>query len=603
MLEAIPKTLFDVRPVERITRLDCVPASNSEWIAWWYCGLCKPQMRSLQPKVLVEFRRLRDKDGTDASRSSTVMCRVPVSDLGAVRIGSVWKDQQCSQTIVLEKTEFEAEFTPGSWRLTSLLDETKADNPLPFPQEAYPLKYGSNDRNRLLEFSLRSGDRLIIPCLEFFARCYGRSSVLRRDLATYPWDGQGETCADRFYAPLEEPETPDEAWKVRPTGNLTKGDSVFLAHAKYDPYTTKIVRGIYAELESAFSNRPASPAFVNIRPWFQGPARLRVEGRRFKGGFLGLRILGCSDPAGVAVQWLRDGLKSEKTNGISSDLDGAWRGLGRHRLVKAPEIVSLIDEDPDRDVRSVKVEDSGFVVLGEARAVRTVRRQRPEVLSGQPSKGAEAESYAGGKPHGYGKGVGPYIQQMRATLESHGVLRDMWSAMRYLTRKYPKAISSVSWFTFQDGFQETSDASTNSLSRFLSTDRVQSEIRHWLYLDRRAGIVRGVLVARMHVQGKCVDFFEIQRRRRAKRNKKDEAPPKEENFKGLVCMLRSQDEHEAWTKTFLNRVRHEKGIVENFARECPGKADTFKHSKALSDEVPCEAAVLNALKKMGIYLD
>lgn len=594
---------LEFRPIKRAVKLEAAPADGSEWIAWWFCGLCKPQAQGMQPKVLVEFRRLLAGGVIDTTSGGTIFSRVPLSELGQVRVGTIWQERQCVRELALEEKLFDLDFTSGSWRLTSPFDETQAGEPMPFPSQLHPLKYGASDRNRLLEFPLSTGGRLTIPCLEFLARCYGRSSSLRRDLATYPWDGQGETCIERLYAPLEELEEPDKTWKVRPRGGLVKGDTLFLAHAKYDSYTQVVVRRIYAELETAFSNRPTSPAFVNIRPWFEGPARLLVAGRSFEGGFLGLRILGCSEPTGVLVERLRDVLDPDETLPESVKLSDEWRGIGGRRLVKAPEIVNLVDEDPDRNVGSIEVQDPDFVILGERRAVRMIRRGGESKRKALASDETDVEGYSGGQRHGSGKGVGPYTSNTPAVMESHGAMRDMWNAMQHLRRKYPEAIRSVSWFTFQTGFQYDRNVSTIALSPFKVGETAEPDIRHWLYLDRRAGIPRGVLVARMNVRGRRVDFFEIQRRPRSKKGKDQKVTSGEENFQGLACFLRSQEDHGEWVRSFLARVRRVKGVVKRLVPLCPGKAVAFVHKAARDEEVPCEAAIKRVLRDFEIDLD
>ncbi|WP_448150107.1 hypothetical protein [Labrys miyagiensis] len=586
-----------------MVKLEAAPAGDSEWIAWWFCGLYKPQVPGTQPKVLVEFRRLLNDGTIDNSRNGAILSRLPLSELGQVRVGTSWKGQQCDRELVLEEKLFDLDFTPGSWRITCPFDETKVGGSEPFPLQLHPLKYGVNDRNRLLEFSLPTGERLVVPCLEFFARCYGRGSNLRRDLATYPWDGHGETCVERLYAPLEEPDEPDMAWKIRPRGGFVRGDTVFLAHAKYDPYTESVARRIYAELEADFSNRPTSPAFLNVRPWFQGPARLLVAGRPFEGGFLGLRILGCSEPSGILIERLRDAGEPDETLPEANELSDEWRGAEGRRLVKAPQIVHLVDEDPDRNARSIQIDDPDFIVLGERRPVRMARRGGRSKRKGPSNDEIDVEGYSGGQRHGSGKAVGHYTLNTPSVMESHGAMRDMWNAMQHLGRKYPEAISSVSWFTFQTGFRYDRNVSTIALSPFEPGEPAEPEIRHWLFLDRQVGIPRGVLVARMNVRDRRIDFFEIQRRPRTKKDKNDRPTAGEENFQGLACQLRANDDHEAWVRTFLSRVRHVKGVVKKLVRECPGKAVAFIHKSARDEEVPCEAAILRTLQNLDLHLD
>lgn len=78
----------------------------------------------------------------------------------------------------------------------------------------------------------------------------------------------------------------------------------------------------------------------------------------------------------------------------------------------------------------------------------------------------------------------------------------------------------------------------------------------------------------------------------------------EEPFKGLVFMLHDQSQFEQWLRIVLSQVRYAKGIVQKLANsgDCPGKAAAFNHSTKKADEKLCEAAVKNALKKVGVKI-
>ena len=590
------------RRVSTAVVMEQLPGDQVERIAWWYCGLSKPRSTQTQPSVLVEFRRIHADGQVSGASTDSILRGIPLTALGLVRIGTVWQNKRCVREAIFQIKEYDVEFREGAWRFASFHSNATEGLEEPYPISLHSPPYRGLDRNRLIEFSLRSGGRLVIPCLEYFARCYGRSGELRRVLATYPWDGQGDTCVNRFYAPIDEQEEPQKVWKVNLRRRMINGDVVFLAHCKYDPYTTRAARSIHAQLESHFANDNTRTAFLNVGPWFQGPAQLKVAGWFFGGekSFLGLRVLGGSDPAGILIE--RDRENTNQNKRINSDgvTNTAWTGVPTRLLVKSPEIVSIVDEDPDNRSSSVEVEDIDFEVLGDERIVREVRRRQARTSGGKKGNGDSVAVYSGGEPCGSGKGVGSSVHNQRAILESRGILRDMWDAMRHLQRKYPKSISAVQWYTFQDGFQSSGEPSTISLEQF--SDAVldlKKEIRNWVYLDRRSGIVRGILVARMIVHGQKVDFFEIQRRPRKKKSVNNEERDGEENYKGFACILETDDIHSEWVKTFLSTVRYAKGIVSKLTKSCPGLVETFNHASTKDDEVSCEKTVLNALWKIN----
>ena len=223
---------FD-KPTRRIRHVVRFKGSLGEnttnWITWWYCGIVKNTAANTQPLVLIGFREVGSKGLSD----EVILRRVPLTALGQFRIGSIWKGGLCRSEAVFQIETFDVTFSKEGWRLVSFSDAKYRGDSAPYPFGIHPLAF-SADKNWMIEFDLQSGGKLLIPCLEFLARCYGRSAELKRVLATYPWCGPTEVHNSRLYAPLEEKEEP-EKWKVRLRRRMVNGDVVFLAHAKYDP--------------------------------------------------------------------------------------------------------------------------------------------------------------------------------------------------------------------------------------------------------------------------------------------------------------------------------------------------------------------------------
>lgn len=569
--------------------------NDSEWMTWWYSGIYKNRSAESQPNVLVAFREL-----ASGVLSDDVIHRlVPLTALGQVRVGTVWKDSICLSEVVYEKAKFCVDFTKGKWRVNSFYEATKQDDSLPFPQDNHPLKYAM-DKNWIIEFPFSEGGKLLIPCLEFFSRCYGRSEEMKRILATYPWHGEKESQKSRLYSPLDEPEEP-EKWKVKLRKRLVNGDVVLLAHAKYDPYTEHMAKSIYAQIESEHDPKNKNPAFIKVGPWFQGPALIKVKGIWFDNGksFLALQVVGCSDPGGVPI--FRDRENTNKTGPVGEDADigSAWAGAPENTLVKPPEIVDLTgDDEPDHGAPTVEIQDPDFEVLGQARVIIDVRRDHAKSTAGAKSNGADASKFSSGEPYGGGKGVGHASIHARPIMESKGALRDMWDAMLFLQKKKPELIKSVEWFTFEDGFNKDAEPKLIGLQPFDENDEIDVEVRNWLYFDTTNKIPRGVLVARMMVGGKPVHIVEIQRRPRKKKDDDGKVKNAEESFKGMAFVLDDLHQFDTWMRRLQSDIRHVKGIVKNLVGACPGNAATFKHSPASEGQVPCEAAVLNAIGKI-----
>ena len=158
-------------------------------------------------------------------------------------------------------------------------------------------------------------------------------------------------------------------------------------------------------------------------------------------------------------------------------------------------------------------------------------------------------------------------------------------------------IRYVDWFTFETGFCPGPEFKLIALTPFEDDDEVNTKTRNWLYFDVAKKVPRGVLVARFQVGLKTVYIVEVQRR---SRRKQEDDETSEESFKGLVFILDQAQSLEKWLTELLSEIRNKVGVVKKLTGKCPGIADTFKHSTSGSDEITCQAAVVNALGKVGI---
>lgn len=566
-------------------------------VVWWYGPVIKnPRAQSI-PKVVVFLRRL------DASGNLGEIIRreTALTHLGVLRIGSVWSKGVSNARIALTIEEFDVSFSSGGWEFVSpykaVHDENRGN---PIPPNEYPL-YFSPDKNYLLDFSIPDGRNLLIPCMEFFVRCYGRSTEVKRVFATYPW----EEAKKRLFKPIDEPVAPG-SWTVKLAKRLYNDDVIFLAHAIHDPYAQRAAKSIYAQIEAAFkANAPY--AFLKVAPWFQGTAKLSVAGIPIKNGktFLGLRILGGSHPQGDTILRDRENTnKVDESNSLGVEESMEERGFPVRVLRKKPDIVDLTDDDePDHGSSSLEIDEDDFVVLGEPRAVIDVRRAKEGEAKTISVHGGDESAFSTGEPYGSGKGVGHASIHAKAVMDSQGILRDMWNAVRYLRKDRPDVIQSAEWYTFEDGFKSDPDPRLIALEPFSDKDKdVAKEIRNWLFQDMDLHIPRGVLIVRIIVSGKPVYLFEIQRRPIRRKSEDGSTNEGEEAFKGLVFVLDDERRLDKWLRTLLASTRYQKGIVQRLTSFCPGTAHAFKHTQARDEKVPCEAAVRNALRKVGVAI-
>ncbi|MCK9366594.1 MAG: hypothetical protein M0P72_05545 [Metallibacterium scheffleri] len=570
-------------------------------VVWWYGGLKTQHRIDVVPRCVVFFRELRE-DGTFGSFQQKT---IGVTHLGLLRLGSIWQDGRCEGLIKLDAQTFDVSLDDGGWTFVSPAETAAAGQLAPFSQDDYQLRY-ERDRNRLLDFHLEGDRNLLIPCLEFFTRFYGRSAEVRRVLATYPW----EQALPRLIKPREET-APPNTWPVRLTRRMHNADVVLLAHALYDEYTRKCCASIYAQCAHAFNSKE-NYAFLKVRPWFRGAAKLKVEGYWVNESrtFLGLRIGGGSDPKGERI------LRERDKNGAGDDggEDAKGQDLDPARAVRVlrrlPDIVDLTDtEEPDNDAPSVDVYEDAFEVLGEPRVVLDRHRRARTDSTTTRADGPDPAKFSTGEGHGSGKGVGYASVHARVELESEGILRDMWKALRYLAKKHTEVIRSVEWFTFEDGFQARDEPRLIALPAYSTQDEtISAEVRNWVYHNVVGKVPRGLLIVRVIASGKPVYIVEIQRRVRSEKPKKAPAKQKkeelylEERFKGLVFTLDDQADLVPWLNQLASAVRPTRGVVQKITGLCPGKIETFKHSPASDEGCACEAAAKNALGKAEVFL-
>jgi hypothetical protein len=589
---------YKFRRLTTVVRLkESLGASDETLIAWWYAGFYKNRKDVSQPHVLVLFRRVAAGQLSD----EVIQKRVPLVALGQIRIGSVWRNDRCNAEAIFDEETFTVNFTGGTWRFTSFKDAIYRGAAAPYPMDVHKLLI-DHDNNWLIEFGLPHGGKLLIPCIEFFSRCYGRSGELKRVLATYPWEGQGATATNRLYAPLETPEVPGR-WQVRLRKRLHNGDVVFLAHAKYDDYTRKAAKGLNAQLEANYDSKLRIPAFITVPPWFEGFAKLKVEGNPFDNGrsFLAHRVIGMSDPAGELVVRSREN-SGEADAPAPEGGPEAWAGAPERLLPRYPEIVDLTgDLEPDHDTGAIEIQDRDFEVLGQTRTVIDIRQAQAKTKAGAKGAAPEVSAISGGETYGSGKGIGYASIHAKPTFESNGTLRDMWDAMVHLRDTNPEIIQGLSWFTFVDGFSASITPSLIALEPFKDEDDVTSVARRFPFMDPSIPSLRGMLVARLIVPEGPAYIVEIMRKPRKIATEDGEVKDTEEAFQGMVFRLKYENQLVPWLREVMASIRYENGVFKRIIGRCPGVADSFSHrlsSKLPPECKPCEPIVLGALAKL-----
>lgn len=588
----------------------------------WYHELQKNEQDSYLPYVNVVLR----SQANSYSKPYFQEIPVAITYLGQVRIGYMVSGDGdngfVDGTHPIPRERFVVDFTRDSWEFGEAGDLVEN-----LPSDI-PWLSGFEPRGPMLVFPLEDGCSLWIPCIEFFSRCYGRSQEIKRLLSVYPWeraekyllgsrvmpedkasDLPGGKAGDEAGAAgtcLSDQQAGQEGgWTIRLKSPFVEDDAVFLAHVWHDPYAKDCAKWIYAQLGTALPRVPRPlpwKSFFRVRPWFEGPAELLVRGFWIGDAtdrkFLALRVDGCSDPPEKPIHFVRNAKRA------SSGTAATGGEIPPFRKRRKPKEVRLTHGvEPDRDSPSVKVDDPPFEIVGGRQAVKEIKGDgRKTAVRLLPEGDGGSDLYSSSEPYSTGKDVGSVFFVAPAYQPMGDVLSDVWKTLLHLQEKHPDLVSSVAWVAERGsrfGYGEAEPPELIFLEPFGSEedgelDRLDTRVLNWPWLDpkdpRRLGL-RGLLVMRCLVRGHPVYFVEVQRR-----------PGTQDNFSGMVFRLNRDTLLDEWLRKVCFRIRYVKGVFSNLCPDCPGRARDFIHFPPPKGTVLYEAAVVNALNKVGLDL-
>lgn len=570
---------------------------HGDWVVWWYGAVKRNHRVKTLPLVIVWFRRLL----TDNSLGAFEQVEVGITELALLQIGTIWSNGRCSQIVPLEEREFTINFSDHGWSYTSQYESHRSAADL-IPQNLYSLPVENRDRSELLVFRAGGSGKLVVPCLEFFSRCYGRSSEINRILCTYPWS----EAEGRLSLPIPA-ESPRGSWPVCLPSKLNKDDALIVAHMKYDDFARTTAKSIYSNLESRFSN--GNPlAFPRIRPWYVGPATLIVEGiSTGEGAFLALRIAGCSEPKGPPIVNFRDG-SAEESSLAEEATESIWAAANR-RASELAYLVSISSTNPaGHDSDAVELLCPSLRIVGTRRMV-THEKLQSESISRRPSmtrSASASERYASGEREGTDNTTGLISVRTETELESKGAVRDVWDALIYLHSAHPDIVKSVEWYSTLSNQAHSSDEGPFMVSLPPYERRVDDDFnstkKSWIYANSDRTRLRGVLIAIVRSAKRSAYFFEVERRPCKRVDKNGVLHDDEQSYSGLVASPPMDNDPAEWIPKVLVGIRDKAGIMAHVASShCSGlMADFYRRSTSKQDRVAGHSTVVNALAKVGI---
>jgi len=606
------KLNFPVKAAESPVNLsEQFSSSHAAFVVWWYGGVTKNDDFN-QPKVILVLREFLadNRLGEYFTRS------VPITLLGQARIGTIWKNGCCIGEVDFETAEFEVSFDRDGWHHVSFYDYYHGICDAPYPLHVYPLKY-TKDKNYFIK--LKDGEKrtLLVPCLEFFSRCYGSSQEIKRILAKHLFRDWGDPYNYMLSNFLESES--DGVWNISIKGNskLVEADARFLAWLKYNKYAKVSAKDIYAQMDLAIEGISVSGKYplvhLKVRPWHEQRARIRVQGISFDSGrsFLALNILGCSPPAGPEIKLHRliRGSGAKATESVET-IPASYPGRGKRDLPSGKLPVTS-RQNPDRSGPRKAVEDPEFVELAHPDVdVSPIGQEKVNHSSGAGNNVFQhgesfADRYSSDDRFGNDKGVGEVFFEAPLKLQSKGMLRDMWDAFCYLRSEFPHKILKVEWFTFRKGFCGDKEPELIALEPFDYSDDVPAGVRGWPYLYSGSSRTRGALVVKITTLDDPIYVVEIERRLVRKRC--DSGGYGEISMSGLCFSVRKRSEFEDVLARLLSDVRYKgddrkgkekKDVIAGY----PEDVEWFSHKKSKNKKVVQEAAAKNALRKMGLTL-
>lgn len=574
---------------ERIQRIDLsyhriklkhidsdVKRLQGDQLVWWYGPIWTNTKARSIPLVKVHFKQLfNDVPGPATSAI------VPLSSLPHYRKGTIWRDGLCisDTTLASAPENFEVNFDEDGWSLTSRADLIRQDKAHIFHNNEYSLKY-QMDLTQLIEFNLPNGKNLLIPCIEYFIRAYARNMDACRALTTLTW----QNVMSVFF---DDPRRDAYSWLVKPSWAMRYYDAVFLAHLLYDDYAATRIRRI----NSQFVNQaPSTQVFMDATPWFRGKGTLQCRGRWINGGntFLCLSLIGSSQPHGADIEWL-----TKKFD--SSDGKGGGR-LVLPRPVRTAEAEEFLKEcshtTPDGHSEIVIVKPPPFKIIGSKRTIR----KRKEVIKADRGRlgphPPEADSYSSGEGTGAGKNVGKLEHAADAELETRGFLLDIWNAFRSIMADNPKRVTKVNWYTPQK-FRDQGLPQLIKLQPTIDWTPEDKSAPGWVYLNKKTGELRGLMVLRIEVDGENYFCFEVQ-----------PTKPDKAEYSGVLMKshVSTVEEFDQFIQELCSRVRYVVGRFKHLESFFPPGTKIFKHHQKDS-EVLYRSRLINAFKEIGVVLD
>jgi len=570
-------TLLSIDDDEAVERL------KGDVVVWWYERQRKNIDAETIPYVDVIFRFL---DRYDVPAGYTT-ASIGISRLSSFRIGTIWRNGRCvAETDFGPEHEFSVDFTAEAWSLTSFSQSLENNLGLPISSNDYAFRYDKTDAH-LLDFPLANGKNLLVPCVEFLARCYGSTSEMARILSTYDW----KTVQEKLYKTVEK--SPDK-WKVSPREHVPDADGLILASMLYDPYAERAAKIIYSQFDSALG-KGQNHVSLKVEPWFQGPARLACRGLWINNGatFLCLEVMGMSQPQDNPYEIHRVRYSTEDPDQGAKVVTPVKPPL-ELPLEQDPFDITDLDE-PDSEATRKTIQDLGFRIIGDrCPFIKSTEELLFSERKTVPKLEKLKDKYSTGDADGIESGIGKVVFSAHRFVGDGGIINDTWKELCRLA-SVPQKISNLAWYNKKDGFVSDENFKLHPLT--IEKDETPSlKVRRWLAFPSNATLTRGVLIARLTANDRTFYLFEIQR----KKVHRDSAI-KEEQISGLLVEIDSPLQALREINYICDKIRYRRGKFSQLLglRNLPHHI--FRHISN-DDKFLAETTIRSAFKQLDVHV-
>lgn len=549
---------------------------EGELLAWWPGWLSLGTHVPGIPMGEMIFRRLYTGD-----RLGGFVCMpVELAQLGLFRHGTIWRDAKCIADTVTD-IEYIGYVDYDKSHLTSKL-ANPGDPPFSDAQFSLPNNYSGA---WLIELPPqdKSGVTILIPCMEFFIRCYGSNKSIPVAIAH-------EFDLSKFCNLYAEKQTPsNSAWAMKVSSKIKKGDINILAHFLHDSHTHHVLKKLNSQIRVNRANGRKT-LHPMVEPWFKGC--LRVGGRGIwleQKKFLCLDITYFEPPPHPSLELTYskfDRLDSDSeyliprpsTGGISNQPEDELDGPN------GPQFTSL--EQPNNINTPRSLPDGTLKILGPNHNVTYTSESK--TCGGYlpvPPRAPAKELSTGSQTNSGGEIDKAEIFTQTEELRSE-FLWSLWEALQALRRHNPH-ITSVEWYACP---RRSGIDTPHMMMLPAGYAHKSSKTYRWVQLDgtRR----RGVLVVRITVAAQTIYILEVEKTLETKNGK-----PTLGHLSGLVFRMDDSEQVDDVIARVLT------GLIKNHRhydkKSLPDGCRLFSNH-ACSSAHPMEKAAINALRLMGI---